>query len=219
MNRFDSTTASPNYIEATKEIPRSQTIHSDVLVPLFYSGALGLGVSGLALLLEATERPAAAMGLGVALVAFVVQGLWNRDLLMTTETVLRHDFDGDGHIGKPEPQRHITEIAARISKDDGRGTQDLFIEWDLHPDVVCDLFRAALDDDRLRAKRGGILPASQWTGSGRPLSRGSWTAFMARLREHDLAQYRAGVKENGHELTTKGRHLLDQWLEKYVDST
>ena len=217
MDRFDSIASTPQAnVEAVKETARAQTLESDVAVPFCIALAVAVPL-GIATQIE--WGIGITFGVVVFVVVFGCQVLWTRGLLVTTERVLRYDIDHDGHIGTPEPQRHVSRIEARISTDGGRGTQDIFIEWGLHPDVVCELFRAALADDRLRTERGGILPASQWTGSGKLLSRGSWTTFMARLREHDLAQYRAGVKENGHQLTPKGREVLSQWLEQYVGST
>ena len=210
MNRFDTTTASPNYIEATKEIPKSQTIHSDVLVPLFYSGALGLGVSGLALLLEATERPAAALGLGVALVAFVVQGLWNRDLLMTTETVLRHDFDGDGHIGKPVEHVHSTNFAVRI-EEPGRNVSDIFAKLDMPAEKVASLFQDMLNNNR---ERKSILPSNKYVG--KLLSRTEWETLTEWMDNHKLSQYRNSREQNGRELTARGEQVFDGWLERYT---
>ena len=215
--KFDNIASTPQAnVEAVKETARAQTLESDVAVPFCIALAVAVPL-GIATQIE--YGIGITFGVVVFVVVFGCQVLWTRGLLVTTERILRYDIDHDGHIGTPEPQRHVSRIEARISTDGGRGTQDIFEELPLHPDVVCELFQAALTDDRLRTERGGIIPSAEWVNQRRLLSKPKWTQFMAMLREHELAQYKYGAKENGHELTEKGRAFVESWLEQYVSST
>lgn len=129
------------------------------------------------------------------------------------EEVIGFDIDGDGVVGKPEPVKHITAIEARFEGLRDHGVKTIIPEFELHPDVVRDLFRAALADDTGK-RRGGILPASEWIGSDNPLSRDEWELFTDTLRRFDLAEWKGGHKSNGHGLTETGRAFMEQWIER-----
>jgi hypothetical protein len=116
------------------------------------------------------------------------------------------DLNGDGYIGDPPPVRHVTAFDVGMPRIGAGGESRLMNEFALHPEQIAEQFRIALADDG-RPGRHGVLSFERST-----LERSEWDAFTETLRLHQLMQFKNGRRENGHELTDRGRIFMQAWL-------
>jgi hypothetical protein len=200
----------PGWSEVTFETPgRSPHPVADVVVPLLQavvSGCLAGGGVALGVAKLTDVDPVLAGGVS----ALAVTGLvWStlladsRRLLRRVETWVRQDLDGDGKIGKPEPETVRLEMHTQTDTGQHRT---------IFSDVPVDKAKFKVWVQGVVADRS--LALGSWTGSKGPFSRSEYDELMAFMDRARVVEWNnPDSPRSGRKLTTLGRQALAAWLE------
>jgi len=201
----------PTYPQDTLRYSDRQFLHTQtagVVVPLqqafITSGLLALAVLILSLVFGWREGWKAALAVfGVMpLVAWLY--LQRRWLVLTTEKILQHDFDGGG-IGKsptgPNMEARVVKVQVNHIKEGGH--------------LQVDLISLPCTDTQLRALADGLLKGvpfteGAWKGQGKPFSEAEFRVLRTVMLQRGLLKMRSDKDQRqGFELTEEGRAVME----------
>lgn len=184
---------------STSDIRALTTWQAAVLIPGLQAGVTGLivGILGGTAAALAGENPLLWGFLSGGLVGLWAWAMgisdWRSAIYQSTQ---------------PEPDviySSSTKLDLRIDWDEGRSglfdelniTDEQFIVW------ACG------------AARGQSLGENHWTGSSNPFSKGQYHAMLNRLMFHGVIRRSGKSKNQGYELSSKGRAVCSAILKRY----
>ena len=187
------------------------TIRSSVTIPLLQSLIMGIGVGAAAGILVSVfdiEVPAwVIFGVVTAIIALItwiwLLRKWSR-IVGLLERLVKQDINQDGFIGyAPEEEPEDEEpgqkmIHVELISEDGRRGQ--FFDMPDYPWMQ--LFARKI-------LNGTPLSFSEWTGQGKPFTRGEFEQLQDLLIEQDLAVWRDKTnRRGGMVLKLSGREVF-----------
>lgn len=209
LEPYEPPAPTSGYFEAERRRPaRPANVESDFIVPLFQALAVTIMTSLGGLYLSTfwnlfIWHLACFGGLAAGAAWFIFALMLGRELLWIVERVTNHDFDGDGHIGKPEPR--TIEPLEVIHKDERGSVKHMF-----RLDV-------AIDDHRLNKflkalALGESLAEANWIGGGNLFSKAEFGKLLKELQRAGVIEWvNPDATSQGRRLTETGLDSITRW--------
>ena len=126
-----------------------------------------------------------------------------RGLTRVVETAINRDIDGDGHVGRPQPESRTIEI---VHKNERGGVKSMHRFDHLSANTV-----EHLDQFAKAVLAGRGLAEANWTGRSGLFSKSEYGALMDALSEAGIVQWvNPKAKAQGREVTRGGRRALSE---------